>query len=308
VRSGGASLLYWIVVKTAEGWGLQEYPLVSIVTPSYNMAAFLRETVESVLAQDYPRIEYLVMDGGSTDGTLEILEHYKDRLRYVSRPDRGAAEAINRGFQMSHGSIFAWLNADDTYLPGAVSTAVRHLMSDPDLAVVYGQAYWVDDQGKILRSYPTQPFNPDLLRRECFICQPACFIRGAAFQQLGMLDPALEFAFDYDLWIRMSKRYRLGWRPEYLATSRMHGASKTLGRRAQVFRENLRLLQHHYAYVPFQWVYSYCCYLLDRRDQFYEPLRPSVLKYCLSLPLGCWYNRARMGAYWREWRSVMSRP
>lgn len=134
---------------------MPEYPLVSIVTPSYNMAGYLRETVEGVLSQDCPRVEYLVMDGGSTDGTIEILEHYEDRLRYVSAPDRCAAEAINRCIEMSHGSIFAWLNADDTYLPGAVNTAVRHLTSDPDLAVVYVEANWVDDQGKILRSYPT---------------------------------------------------------------------------------------------------------------------------------------------------------
>ena len=285
---------------------MQEDPLVSIVTPSYNSAAYLKETIESVLSQDYPRIEYIVVDGGSTDGTIEILERYKERLRYVSGPDSGAAEAINRGFEVSHGSIFAWLSADDTYLPGAVSTAVRYLTSDPNLAAVYGEAYWVSGQGAVLGRYPTQPFDPELLGRECYICQPASFLRRAAFQEVGMLDAALESAFDYDLWIRMSKRYRFSELQERLATSRMHGCSKTLGRRAQVFRETFRILKRHYAYVPFQWVYGYCCYLLDKRDQFYEPLRPSIFKYFLSPPLGCCYNWDQIGRYWREWRSVMS--
>lgn len=285
---------------------MQEDPLVSIVTPSYNSAAYLKETIESVLSQDYPRIEYIVVDGGSTDGTIEILERYKERLRYVSGPDSGAAEAINRGFEVSHGSIFAWLSADDTYLPGAVSTAVRSLTSDPNLAAVYGEAYWVGSQGEVLRRYPTQPFDPELLGQECYICQPACFLRRAAFQEVGMLDMKLQFAFDYDLWIRMSRRYRFGWLPEYLATSRMHGSTKTLGRRAQVFRETFRILKHHYGYVPFQWVYGYCCYLVDKRDQFYEPLRPSIFKYSLSLPHGCRYNWDQIGRYWREWCSVMS--
>jgi glycosyltransferase involved in cell wall biosynthesis len=120
---------------------MAEEPLVTIVTPSYNMGAFLSETIDSVLSQDYPRIEYLVMDGGSTDGTVGILRRYGNRLRYLSAPDHGAADAINRGCESSQGSIFAWLNADDRYLPGAVSAAVRQLMAAPGVAVAYGEAY-----------------------------------------------------------------------------------------------------------------------------------------------------------------------
>jgi len=113
--------------------------LVSIVTPSFNSAQFIERTIQSVLAQDYPRIEYIVMDGGSTDGTVEILERYRARLSFVSARDNGAAEAINRGFARASGSIFAWLNADDTYLPGAVAAAVSALASCPEAAAVYGE-------------------------------------------------------------------------------------------------------------------------------------------------------------------------
>src|SRR5271156_6078068 len=112
-------------------------PLVSIITPSLNMARFLPQTIESVLSQDYPRIEYIVMDGGSTDGTLEILRRYEERLRLVTGRDGGAADAINRGFSLSHGRIFTYLSADDVYSPGAVSTAVRALREHPEAAVVY---------------------------------------------------------------------------------------------------------------------------------------------------------------------------
>jgi glycosyltransferase involved in cell wall biosynthesis len=269
------------------------------------MATYLRETIESVLSQDYPHIEYIVMDGGSTDDTLEVLKRYEGRLRYVSRPDRGTADAVNQGFQLARGSILAWLNADDTYLPGAVSTAVRCLLSSPELGGVYGEAYWVDRLGKVLGRYPSRPFDPELLSRECYICQAVCFFRREAFEQAGMLDPTLEFCFDYELWIRMSKTCRLGAIPEYLATSRMHRANKTLAQRRRMFPETCRVLKRHYGYVPFQWIFAYTCFLVDKRDQFYKPLRLSLFKYGLSLPVGCWYNWRRMGRYLVEWGSKM---
>jgi len=272
------------------------------------MAAFLPETIESVLSQDYPRIEYIVMDGGSTDGTAEVLLRYGNRLRYLSASDHGAADAINRGCKASHGSIFAWLNADDRYLPGAVSAAVQQLTAAPGAAAVYGEAYWVDRRGEILRRYPTGSFDPERLSVECYICQPACFLRKPAFERAGMLDPAFQSAFDYDLWIRMSRNCYFVRLEEYLATSRMYASTKTLGKRSQVFAECFQVLKRHYGYVPFQWIYSDCCYLLDRRDQFFMPLRPSFSKYMLSLPLGCWHNRGQVNRFAREWWSVMTIP
>ena len=127
---------------------MQEYHLVSIVTPTYNAARFLEETIQSVLNQDYPHIEYIVIDGGSTDGSLDILRKYEGRLRWHSGPDGGQTDAINKGFLQSTGSVFAYLCADDTYLPGAVSTAVRHLRANPGYAGVYGaSSEMVDDEG-----------------------------------------------------------------------------------------------------------------------------------------------------------------
>jgi glycosyltransferase involved in cell wall biosynthesis len=247
------------------------------------------------------------MDGGSSDGTLDILKGYGDRVRYVSRRDEGTADAINQGFRISRGSIFAWLNADDAYAPGAVSTAVRHFESDHAAAVVYGRANWVDEAGQHLGPYPAQSFDPDLLRRECYICQPASFIRREAFLQADMLDKRLCLSFDYDLWIRLARNHGFLAVEQVLAASRMHRSNKTLAQRERMFQESFAVLKRHYGYVPFQWIFGYCCYLMDGRDQFYEPLRISFFRYLLSLPLGCWHNPRRLPQYCREWFSKLGR-
>ena len=281
-------------------------PLVSIVTPTYNMGRFLEETIQSVLSQDYPNIEYIVMDAGSTDETLAILEKYADRLQFHSGPDRGTADAINKGFERSRGSVFAYLNADDTYLPGAISTALRSLNSEPGAGVVYGEADWVDERGQVLAPYPVGPYDAALFSQECFISQPAAFIRRGAFELAGRMDPNLHYAYDYDLWIRISRLYPMRKIDAVLATSRMHTENKTVGQRRRVLRETLRLLQSHYGYVPFQPVHGYASYLVDRRDQFFEPLRPSIFKYALSLLVGLRYNPVHPFRFTREWAAVMS--
>jgi len=284
-----------------------QYPLVSIVTPSYNTARFLEAAIASVLAQDYPRIDYIVADGGSTDGTLEILEKCAARLRYFSRPDAGPADAVNRAFREAPGTILAILPADDLLAPGAVSSAVAALREHPGAAAVYGEACWMDEQGRPLGPYPTRPFDRDLLARECFISMPACFFRREALESIGPLDDSFRLGWDHDLWIRMSRRHELRKIDVPMASVRMHARTKTLGERRQVFEEGMRVLRKHYGYIPFSWVHGYCCYRIDGRDQFFEPLRPSVLKYLVSLPAGLWLNRRHPIRYGREWASVMTR-
>ena len=281
-------------------------PLVSIVTPCLNGARFLEETIASVLAQDYPHIEYIVMDGGSTDGSLEILKRHEGRLRWISGRDRGTADAINRGFSLSRGQIFSYLNADDVYLPGAISAAVRSLSADPESSVVYGDAWWVDEAGRRIAPYPVRDFDRPLLARECFICQPASFMRREAFENAGGLDPDLHLTFDYELWMRLARVVEMRRIAETLARSRMHASNKSLGQRGEVFRETFRILRRHYGYVPFQWVYGYLCYQADGRDQFFEPFRPSIARYLQSLPHGLWVNRNAMTRYLTEWASAMS--
>jgi glycosyltransferase involved in cell wall biosynthesis len=281
-------------------------PLVTIVTPCHNSVAFLATAIESVLSQDYPHIDYLVMDGGSTDGCLDVLKGYGDRLRYVSAADDGAADAINQGFHRSQGEILGWLSADDSYLPGAVSAVVRTFMETPGADIVCGDAYWCDSSGRACGAYPTRHPTWASLQRDCCICQPACFFRRSAFETIGGLDVALKSAYDYDLWIRFSRVHTFAHLEKDLAVSRMHPASKTLGKRHEVYKEAIQILRRHYQYVPFSLIHSHCCYMVDGRDQFYQPLDPTLPKYLLSLLLGSWYNRRKMPHFIREWASVMT--
>ena len=276
-------------------------PLVSIVTPSYNMAEYLTETIESVLSQDYPHLEYLVIDGGSTDATLQILDRYAGRLTYCSEPDRGPSDAAHKGFRRAHGEILAWICADDAYLPGAIRNGVEYLLAHPDVDVVYGEGWWTDSAGAVIGRYPTLPFDGKTLERDCFICQPAAFIRAASYGRCE-LDPAVNTSYDYDLWIRMAKAaFRFASIPQYMANSRIHTGSLTINQRTRVFQASMALLQRHYGYVPFQWIFGYTAYRIDGRDQFFQPLRPSVWKYLASLPVGLWTNRRKPLRFLGEW-------
>jgi len=182
-----------------------DLPLVSIITPSLNQGRFIRGTIESVLSQDFPRLEYIVMDGGSTDDTLEILRSYSGRLIWNSAPDLGQAGAVNTGFRLAKGEILGWLNSDDTYHPGAVKAAVEHLATHPDTAVVYGEAYYIDEKNAVIGTYPTEDFSLDRMAEACLICQPTAFIRRAALNAVGLLDSTPRHRMDYDFWIRLSK-------------------------------------------------------------------------------------------------------
>jgi glycosyltransferase involved in cell wall biosynthesis len=265
------------------------------------MAKYLTETIESVLAQDYPNIEYIVVDGGSTDQSLAILERYQGRLRYFSEPDSGPSDAAVKGFRQARGEIFAWLNADDSYLPGAVRTGAEYLQTHPETDVVYGEGWWTDDNGATIDRYPTLPFDAKVLERDCFICQPASFIRASSYRRCE-LDPAVTRSFDYDLWIRMAKAgFRFAAIPQYLANSRMHQGAKTIYERDIVFHASMDLLKRHYGYIPLPWIFGYTAYRLDHRDQFFEPLRYNAWKYLASLPVGLWYNRRRPFRFMTEW-------
>ncbi len=233
-------------------------PLVSIITPSYNRSRFIRETVVSVLQQDYPFIEHIVVDGGSTDGTVEILQQYSqhgDRFRYVSEPDRGQSHAINKGLAMSRGEIIGWLNSDDTYLPGAIRKAVRALLQHPHWAMVHGLAYVTDERSQRRSAYSVEPVDYQKLFHGCRICQPTAFIRKDVFQQLGGVDESLHFCMDYDLWIRIAKRHTIGFLDEYLATARVHPSAKSVTHWKSIgLPEILQTISKHYGTVSNDWL------------------------------------------------------
>jgi glycosyltransferase involved in cell wall biosynthesis len=239
-------------------------PDITVVTPSYNQGAFIEETIQSVLSQTDVSLEYLVMDGGSTDGTVKILEKYAGRLEFVSEKDKGQTDAINKGLHRSHGKIVAYLNSDDVYLRGAVGKAVRFLGDHPEFAMVYGEGYHVDIHGKIMERYYTEPFDYRRLAEICFICQPTVFLRRELLSTIGYFNAGLNYCMDYDYWMRVGKQYAVGYIPEYLALSRIHSEGKTLSKQLPFHAEILRTVKNHYGYVPWRWVAAYAHKYLER--------------------------------------------
>jgi FkbM family methyltransferase len=178
---------------------------VSVVVPCKNDARYLTANLESILSQDYPDVECIVVDGGSTDATVDLLKRYGDRIRWVSEPDRGAFDAINRGWQLANGEVLAWLNADDLWEPGAVSTAVEFLENQPDVDVVYGTARVVDELGRTHGELVPRTWDLEHALRNCdhIIFQPASFVRRRILEEVGGLYPA--WCHDHDLWLRIAR-------------------------------------------------------------------------------------------------------
>ena len=278
-----------------------DWPKIGISTPSYNMAHYIEQTIDSVLSQDYPHIDFVVMDGGSKDNTVEILKKYGDRIRWRSERDGGQADAINKGWHNVSGDLYTFLNADDTYLPGAVSTMAKHFREKPHAGMIYGEAYHTRQDGEIIERYQTQPFDFTKLSQQCYICQPAAFMSRDAFLQAGMINASMNFSLDYELWMRIAKSYPIFKVDEYIATSRMYMDNKTLSSRKRVYQESIGAVITHYDYVPYEWTNAYACYLLDRKDQFFDRSTPTLMSYGLSLALGSYYNRHQLKRYWREW-------
>jgi len=218
-------------------------PLVSIVTPSFNQARFLEETILSVLGQDYPQIEYLIVDGGSQDSSAEIICRYADRLAWwVSEPDQGQTDAINKGFARARGEFLAWLNSDDTYLPHAVAEAVEFLQTHPEIGMVYGDANLVDEHGAVIGRFPARQTDYRRLRRGyVHIPQQASFFRASLWQKVGPLDPTFYFAMDYDLWVRIARIAPLRYYPRPWANFRLHESGKSVASDERCWPEMLRV-------------------------------------------------------------------
>ena len=239
---------------------------VSIITPSLNQGRFIERTICSVLDQPIGDLEYLVFDGGSQDGTLDILRRYETRLRWVSEKDRGQAHAVNKGLQQCTGDIIGWLNSDDVYYPGKAAMAAEFLASRPEIDVLYGDANHIDENGALIEQYPTEAWDLERLMDVCYLCQPAVFFRRRVIERFGVLNEKLHFCLDYEYWLRLALGgARFGRMEEVVAGSRLYAETKTLGSRVRVHREINHMFRTVSGRVPDRWLFNYAHAVLDER-------------------------------------------
>ena len=222
---------------------MNEQPRVSIITPSFNQARYIEATIQSVLTQDYPNIEYIIVDGGSQDGTVDIIKKHEGRIAWwVSEQDKGQTDAINKGFARANGQILAWLNSDDTYEPGAISAAVKYLQAHPEVGMVYGDCNFINETGQVIGKFGSAQTDHRLLRQGyVHIPQQTMFFRADLWKQVGPLDPSFYFAMDYDLWTRLAARTKLKYVPQTWANFRLHTTGKTIAADDRCWPEMIRV-------------------------------------------------------------------
>lgn len=248
-------------------------PRITIITPSFNQARFLSQCIDSVLDQNYPNLQYLVLDGGSTDATLDILRSYRDRIVWKSENDRGQADAVNKGLRAAEGEIIGWLNSDDYYLPECFARALECFQQHPNAMMIYGRALMVDDEGDTIREYPTFDLQRDDLRRKCYICQPAVFVRRSVLEQIGLLNQRLDVCLDYDWWLRIGRKHGIAFCNHILAASRHYDATKTAARRLRALVEAGYLMREHFGGASWRWSAKWVVHRwrLDR-TRFWVPI------------------------------------
>lgn len=232
---------------------MEPLPTITVVTPSYNQGHYLEQTICSVLNQGYPNLEYMVIDGGSKDQSLEIIHRYAHRLSYwVSEPDQGQASAINKGFARATGEIMGWLNSDDLLAPGALWQIGRVFQRHPEVKIVCALRRLIDANGAYLRDYITEMPVPFVLKRMCVVAQETTYWRREIYKRLGGLDESYHFAMDYEYWQRMLKAgFTFTQIPQFWGIMRRHEQSKT-ATLSEVFTSDLKRIFQQYLGRPLE--------------------------------------------------------
>ena len=287
---------------SAEGPAL---PRISLVTPTLDQASFLPATIESVLSQGYPDLDYFVQDGGSTDGTVEILRSKGDRVPFVSEKDGGQADAINRALRRATGEVLGYLNSDDLLLPGALRAVGEAFAANPDAVLVYGRATYVDAEGRRVSPYLTAPWDPRRLADFCYLAQPATFWRRRVRDEVGEFDASLHHTMDYDYWLRVAPRYR----PEQvlhldreLAAARLHPGAKTVAGWDRALDEIMETARRHTGYVSLWWCVAKWDHRVDGRSQAVEPHPVPWRAYPPAIAEFLRRNPGRPDLWWRGLR------
>lgn len=228
-----------------------EWPRISIVTPSYNQGQFIEETIRSVLLQGYPNLEYIIIDGGSSDNSVEIIEKYEQYLSYwVSEPDKGPTDAINKGWQKTTGEIIAYLNSDDAYLPGTLVTVAKAFQQQLDANIICGNELKVNSEGFIVEESNIKASDRLSLLNLNFISQPATFVKKSALDLAGGIDLSIKYTFDFELWLRITRLHSIKCIPNLIAITRWHNDTITLTRRSEIGSELVRVIHDEMVNCP----------------------------------------------------------
>lgn len=231
---------------------------VSVITPSFNQGRFIEKTLLSVSNQKNVNLEHVVIDGGSTDETVSILQATERLSYWISEPDKGQAHAVNKGIEKTSGEIIGWLNSDDIYYENAISTVIKFFYENPNIDVVYGKAEHIDEEGVPFETYPTEPWSFRRLKKHCFICQPALFFRRHIIHEHGLLNEKLQFCMDYEYWLRLGKKgVTFAYLNKKIAGSRLYPQNKTLGSKVKVHREINNMFKDLLGSVPNRWIVNY---------------------------------------------------
>ena len=272
-------------------------PVISVITPSFNQAQYIEATIQSVLAQNYPNTESLIIDGCSTDNTLSILQKYRTHVRWVSEPDHGQAEAINKGFKQANGEILAWLNSDDIYLPGTLHHVARHFAQHPATDVVYGDYYFIDERGRTIMRRREIPFDYRILLYGLdYISQPTVFFRRSLLEQFGDLDETLNYGLDWEYWLRLAGGgARFAHLPYYLAATRLHATAKTIVAPVEMHAEHRRIRAKYWRTYRFQSPRLHILhnFLLNKIFRAHRQIKKIFLRRSVDFPPAHWvmYNQ-----------------
>jgi glycosyltransferase involved in cell wall biosynthesis len=248
---------------------------VSVVTPSFNQGQFIGRTLQSVAVQSGAQIDHVVVDGGSTDNTIDVLKNFGGGVHWLSEKDNGQADAVNKGIRGTAGEIIGWLNSDDIYYPGTISRVVAFFEAHPEVDVTYGMADHIDAHDNAFETYPSESWNFERLKETCFICQPAAFFRRRVVEKHGLLDDNLHYCMDYEFWLRLgSAGVQFGYLQDKLAGSRLYAENKTLGSRIKVHAEINDVLKKLFGKVPDRWLWNYTHAVVeDKVDRLKQPRR-----------------------------------
>lgn len=269
-------------------------PLVSIITPSYNQGKYLARTIESVLNQTYRNIEYLVIDGASTDESVAILKSYEGKLFWISEKDDGQTSAINKGLRLAKGDILCYLNSDDVLVPSAIQKVVDFFLQNPDCDLIYGNADYIDENDHVIGQYRTDDYSFERLMQDCMICQPAAFWRRRVIDTVGLFNETLNCVMDYEYWLRLGRSGGIiRYLNDKLAASRLYPETKTMSLRGEIYNEVFRVCKKHGGYVHINYVQGYWHYLCHERPGIWSSLvrRIPVVYKVMSRIHHKWLNR-----------------